>query len=65
MKIARPDDVRDLVEYSGAIENDKTLDMFRDFDGDTQLVYSRLASEVVADLLQYGLPQVLFRNILK
>lgn len=54
IKIANTEDVRDLVEYSDAIETDSTLDLFREFDETTQIEYSRLVNEVVDDLLQYG-----------
>lgn len=54
IKIARAGDIRDLVEYSEAIENDTSLDLFKEFDEQTQLVYSQLVNEVLVDLIDYG-----------
>lgn len=54
IRIANAKDVRDLDEYSDAIENGEDADLLNEFDKDTQAIFSELVNDVVLDLFELG-----------
>lgn len=54
IRIANANDVRDLDDYSEAIENGEDADLLNEFDEDTQATFSKLVNDSIADLFEYG-----------
>lgn len=54
IRVANAKDVRDLDEYSDAIENGEDADLLNEFDENTQAIFSKLINEFISDLFDYG-----------
>lgn len=54
LKIANPEDVVDLDEYSERVERGEIADLLREYDNETQKKYNDLVNGIVVDLIDYG-----------
>lgn len=54
IRLAEEKDVANLDEYAEHLQNGNDVDLFYEFDEQTQPIYSRLINDAVTDLINYG-----------
>lgn len=54
IRLAQAKDVENLDVYAEHLENGDDIDLFREFDEKTQMIYNPLINDAVTDLVDYG-----------